>query len=91
MHYVYLLLSIKDNKWYTGYTNDLKNRILSHNSGKVQSTKQRVPLKLIYYEYCHNMLDARARERFLKSGPGKTYLKKRLKFFLAENQFNCGL
>ncbi|MFA7285951.1 MAG: GIY-YIG nuclease family protein [Candidatus Paceibacterota bacterium] len=85
MHYVYLLLSIKDNNWYTGYTNNLKKRILDHNSGKVESTKSRTPFKLIYYESCSNMLDARARERFLKTGPGKTYLKKRLKYFLSEN------
>ncbi len=76
---------MKDNNWYTGYTNDLKARISNHNSGKVKSTKTRVPLKLVYYESCVNMLDARARERFLKSGPGKNYLKKRLKFFLSDN------
>ncbi len=85
MYYTYLLLSTKDGNWYTGYTDDLKKRLLAHNSGKVESTKSRTPLKLIYYESCNNMLDARARERFLKSGQGKAYLKKRLKFFLLEN------
>ena len=50
MHYVYLLLSEKDGGFYTGSTNDLKRRVSEHTSGNVGSTKNRRPLKLIYYE-----------------------------------------
>ena len=50
MHYVYLLFSDKDSKFYTGSTNDLKRRLYEHNSGNVRSTTNRRPLKLIYYE-----------------------------------------
>ena len=48
----------------------------------VISTKGRVPFELIYYEACVNEQDARIREKYLKSGRGKRYLKNRLKRFL---------
>ena len=48
--YIYILQSEKDKMFYTGYTNDLKGRIKIHNNGKVQSTKNRIPLKLIYFD-----------------------------------------
>ncbi|KKU99192.1 excinuclease ABC subunit C [Candidatus Amesbacteria bacterium RIFCSPHIGHO2_12_FULL_48_14] len=82
MFYTYLLLSKKDHKLYTGYTGDLRNRFKEHNSGRNFSTKNRGPFDLIYYEACMDEEDAQAREKFLKSGPGKRYLKNRLKRFL---------
>jgi putative endonuclease len=81
-YYVYVLLSEKDNQWYTGYTSDLRNRLLMHNNGKVESTKNRRPLKLIYFEGCINQQDATRREKYLKSGNGKIYLRNRLSNFL---------
>ncbi len=83
MFYIYLLLSKKDKKWYTGYTNDLRKRFNEHNSNKVYSTKNRGPFSLIYYEVCLNSQDARSREKYLKTGMGKRYLKNRLKRFLS--------
>lgn len=80
-YYVYVLLSEKDNLFYTGYTSDLKNRLEQHNAGKVFSTKNRTPLKLIYYEGCLNQQDATRREKYLKSGNGKIYLRNRLANF----------
>lgn len=82
MIYTYVLQSIKDNKWYTGSTKDLRKRFNDHNTGKGISTKSRKPFKLIYYEACLDEQDARAREKYLKSGMGKRYLKNRLKRFL---------
>jgi len=82
MFYTYLLLSKKDGKFYTGFTGDLRKRFEEHNKGRNFSTKGRGPFKLIYYEACPNEDDAKAREKFLKSGPGKKYLKNRLKRFL---------
>jgi len=82
MFYTYVLKSEKDQKWYTGYTPDLRKRLKKHNEGKVLSTKGRRPFKLIYYEACLNEEDARAREKYLKSGMGKRYLKNRLKRYL---------
>jgi len=83
MWYIYVIKSKKDSCWYTGITNDLRKRISMHNSGKVSSTKNRGPFELIYYEACHNQDDAAAREKYLKSGMGKRYLKNRLKRFLS--------
>ena len=82
MYYVYLLISEKDGNFYTGSTADLKRRFEEHNSGLVNSTKNRLPLKLIYYEACLNETDARNRESYLKSGMGKKYLRNRLKSYL---------
>jgi hypothetical protein len=48
MYYVYILLSLKDNKFYIGFTSNLKRRLKEHNYGKNISTKSRLPLKLIY-------------------------------------------
>ena len=81
MNYVYALLCESDGNFYTGSTIDLRRRLKEHNEGKVISTVNRRPLKLIYYEACTNEEDARRRERFLKSGPGKKYIKNRLKKF----------
>jgi len=67
--------------FYTGYTSDLKNRLLQHQFGKVKSTKYRLPVQLIYFEGCLNQQDATRREKYLKSGNGKIYLKNRLKTY----------
>ena len=83
MYYTYVILSTKDGHLYTGSTNDLRKRLMEHNSGKVFSTKNRSPFELIYYEACMNEQDARSREKYLKTGMGKRYLKNRLKRFLS--------
>ena len=79
-----ILLQNKHKKWYTGFTENIQKRILEHNSGKTRSTKYGGPWKLIYCEICLNKADAKAREKYLKSGMGKKYLKNRLKFFFAQ-------
>jgi len=82
MFYVYLLYSNKDKKLYTGSTNNLVERVKRHNKGLVKSTKNRRPLKLIYYEACNNRKDSMRREIYLKSSWGKRYLKNRLKEYM---------
>ena len=83
MFYTYLLQSLKSGRWYTGYTSDLRKRFKEHCEGKSTWTKYRGPFKIIYYEACVNEQDARSREKYLKSGMGKRYLKNRLKRFLS--------
>lgn len=83
MQYIYLLQSLKDRRWYTGCTDDLQKRFKQHTDGQVVSTKGRGPFKLIYYEACLDKYDAYAREKYLKSGPGKRYIRNRLKRFLS--------
>ena len=85
--YVYILLSKKDNRLYIGCTNNLKRRLSQHAKGEVISTKNRRPFKLIHYEYFINKDDAVAREKFLKSGFGRSQLKLALKKTLVD--FSC--
>ncbi len=86
MHYVYVLISDKDSRFYTGFTNDLKRRVAEHNAGKVRSTSQRMPLTLVYYEACLSQEDAIHREKYLKTTFGKQYLRNRMKKFLAKDR-----
>ena len=81
-YYVYILQSEKDSNFYVGYTNDLKKRLTYHNDGRVQSTKNRRPLKLVYFEGCSNQQDATKREKYLKTAWGKRYIKSRLNNYL---------
>ena len=83
MYYVYVIRSKKDKQFYTGFTGELQNRLQEHNSGRVPSTKTRIPFELVYYEACLNEKDALAREKYLKSGMGKRYQRNRLKSFLS--------
>jgi putative endonuclease len=71
-----------DGKFYTGFTKNLKLRFEQHNEQLVESTKSRVPLKLIYYEACLDRSDATRREKYLKTYHGKMFIKKRLKSYL---------
>ncbi len=82
MYYVYVLANNRDKNKYVGYTKNLKLRFETHNKGLVYSTKDKRPLKLIYYEACLNQQDATHREKYLKTYHGKMFLKKRLKSYL---------
>jgi len=66
MYYLYVLKSLKDGNSYIGSTTDLKRRFIEHANGLVQSTKNRLTLKLIYYEAYYSLGDARKREHSLK-------------------------
>lgn len=78
-YYIYILFSLKDKKLYIGFTTDLKVRLTNHAQGRVSATMYRRPLKLIYYEYFVSQKDAKSRERFLKSGFGRSQFKQALK------------
>ncbi|MFH1522575.1 MAG: GIY-YIG nuclease family protein [Patescibacteria group bacterium] len=79
MYYLYLLRSLKDKKFYIGYTSDLKIRYKQHNKGEVKSTKHRRPLALIYYEaYSSGRLAERRETNLKKYGSAYTSLLKRL-------------
>lgn len=75
MYYVYILISGKDGGLYIGSTPDLKKRMEKHNNGYASATKNRRPLKLIYYESYLSQRDAKRREIFLKGGRGHNDLK----------------
>jgi len=79
MFYFYVLKSKKDNNLYFGSTNNLRRRLLDHNSGKVNSTRPRLPFELKYYEAYSNENDARKREASIKKdGRALSVLRKRI-------------
>lgn len=86
MYYVYILRSIKDSKFYVGFTSYLQRRMKEHNQKLSPSTRSRTPLELIFYEAHRNRKDAMAREKFLKTGWGRNYVQKILENYLRENK-----
>ncbi len=78
MFYTYVLKSKKDDKLYIGFSSNLKRRLEEHNKGLVGITKNRRPFELVYYEACCNEKKAIEREKILKTGFGRSYLKKRI-------------
>ena len=78
LFYVYILESAKDGKRYIGFTNNIRRRLEEHQKGESFSTKYRLPMKLIYLEGCLSEVDARRREKYLKSTRGDRFLNKRL-------------
>ena len=81
MYTVYILQSLKDNRTYVGYTNNLNRRIKEHNTGQVESTKNRIPFKILLTENFENGTNAKERESWWKSGAGRRELRKILKKF----------
>ena len=81
MYYVYVLQSDKDKGLYIGFSCDLKRRYNEHCAGECDSTKHRLPMKLIYYESYWCIQDAENRETFLKSGAGFRFLDKQLRYY----------
>lgn len=78
MFYTYVLKSKKDNQLYIGWSKNLKQRFIEHNSGKVEATKYRIPLEIVYYEACTNKTKAIEKEKYLKTGFGRNFLKNRI-------------
>ncbi len=76
MYYVYTISSLIRNYIYVGLTNNVERRVNEHNKGKNKTTKPYIPFKTILIEKFNSRTDARKREKFLKSGYGKEYIKK---------------
>lgn len=87
-HFYVLVYSLKDGKFYIGFTHDLGQRLKEHNSGDNTSTKYRRSLKLIYYEAYLLKQDTEARERYLKTSMGKRVIKKQLRHFFYRAKTN---
>ena len=85
MYYVYILL-LSNKQLYTGSTGNLEQRLRDHENGKVISTKDRRPLKIIHYETYFLKSDATRREKFLKTTEGKRLLKQQIRDILILNQ-----
>ncbi len=79
MYYVYVLKSEKSSSLYKGQTDNLEKRLKEHNNGKVKYTKSYIPWEIIYYEVFTTREEAVNREKYLKSGIGRQFLKEKIK------------
>ena len=75
MFYIYILYSSKFNKYYTGFTQNIEQRLKDHNCGKTRSTKAYRPWEVIFLEKCESRLEARQKEKYYKSGAGREKIK----------------
>jgi len=75
MYSVYILQSLRDKKTYTGFSENARDRLIEHNSGQVEATKNRRPLKILFLENVENQSLAKKREKYWKSGAGRRRLK----------------
>ena len=75
MYYVYAIRSEQDGRIYVGMCNNVDTRVKQHNAGVTRSTKGYRPWVLIYQEVAADRVKAREREKYLKSGIGKEFLR----------------
>jgi putative endonuclease len=85
VYYVYVLRSTTDDGFYIGYSANLRKRFEQHVRGDSLATSHRGPWKLIYYEAYIEQADAIGRERYLKSGAGRRFLRAQLANYLKRN------
>jgi putative endonuclease len=79
--FVYVLWSEKLRKRYVGSTEDVAERLRDHNSGRTPFTRRGVPWTLIHSEAFETLVEARRRERFLKSGVGRKWLDEQFPYY----------
>ena len=78
MFYTYILLNKVTNRYYIGYTPDLRSRLRNHLEGTVKSTKSNLHYQLAWYCAFPYRKQALLLEQYLKSGSGRAFMKKRL-------------
>ena len=78
MKYVYILESLDSEHFYAGITDDLRARLTKHNTGEVTHTSKYRPWKIRTYVAFNDEARAVAFEKYLKSGSGRAFAKKRL-------------
>lgn len=74
-NYLYILKNIDTGRYYIGSTSNLERRIKQHKSGKTRTTKILKTFSLVYSEKYENLIDARMREKKLKSYKSKKYIE----------------
>ncbi len=83
--YFYIISSLKNKKFYLGYTHNLKVRIKSHNNGENRATKSNIPYELIYYSAFKNQEDAMNCEKYYKTTSGWKRINKMLENTINES------
>ena len=81
--YKYILKNRKYGMWYTDYIRDLRKRFELHKANKVTSLRDRRLFRLIYYEACIDSEYTFVREKYVRSGLGRKYIKNIIKHFLS--------
>lgn len=80
MQYVYVNQSLSHpEQYYTGLTDNVESRLRDHNTGKSIHTAKYKPWKVVSFHYFQNEEAALACEKYLKSGSGRAFSKKRLR------------
>lgn len=82
MYGVYILYSKKEREFYIGFSRSIKRRVSEHQQGQNKSTKNKQELTCIGYEVFANKQNAMEREQYLKTGWGRTHLRKMFKHTL---------
>jgi putative endonuclease len=77
MFIVYVLLSLKDNRTYVGFTNNFVRRFHEHNTRQAKATRSRAPFTVLFTEEFQTLKEAKHREIWWKSGAGRRELKRR--------------
>jgi putative endonuclease len=75
VYYVYAINSLSRTYIYVGISDNVARRVSQHNSGSNKTTRAYRPFELIYSESYPTRAQARLREKYLKSGVGKEFLK----------------
>ena len=74
-NYMYILKNESTNRYYIGSTNNLDRRLKQHKSGLTRTTRVLQTDKLVYKEEFVNIIEARLREKKLKSYKSKKYIE----------------
>ncbi len=77
-HFVYVLYSSESERFYVGMSSNVRRRLKQHNSGLVKSTKAFKPWEIQYTEKFDTRVEARKREKYLKSAAGRRWRKQNL-------------
>lgn len=88
MHYVYILFSRTNSRFYVGSTQNIKSRLELHNAGKIFATKPYAPWTLEWYAGFQSQSKAQSFEKYLKTGSGRAFLYKRLADTEALKKYN---
>nr|WP_299384610.1 GIY-YIG nuclease family protein [Allomuricauda sp.] len=79
MFYVYVLYSTGCHRYYVGMTTNIERRLAEHNHGKTRSTKSFIPWTVVHRESFKTRLEARQREKYLKSAAGRRWRKENIR------------
>jgi putative endonuclease len=75
-YFAYAISSVDRDYIYAGISDNVERRVDQHNNGYEKTTRPYRPFRLIYTEKFNTRIDSRKKEKFLKSGLGKQYLRK---------------